>query len=65
MAVKKGCKAGHKNCDCKMMCCQIDADRVASIQEAARSGTNWAEALSYGPACTCGHLTKEKCYRHE
>jgi hypothetical protein len=28
--------------------------RNAQIAADARSGTNWAEVVNYGPACTCG-----------
>ena len=55
----------------------IDDDRAAQIRADARSGTNWAEGVNYGPACVCGafkadttvtswgrRLYKGACYRH-
>ncbi len=40
----------------------------AQIAADARSGTNWAGLVQYGPACTCGMRVTEKrterCYRH-
>ena len=38
MAIKKGCQVGHKNCDCKLSCCAIPADRAEEIIASARSG---------------------------
>lgn len=42
----------------------IDPSRLAEIIRDARSGTNWASELNYGPACLCGHPKKGQCYRH-
>jgi len=45
-------------------------ERGAQIAADARSGTNWASQVDYGPACVCGAflrgpaLEKGKCYRH-
>lgn len=64
MAVKKGCQVGHKSCDCKMHCCAIPEALGARIAAQARSDTNWAEALGYGAACICGHLSQAPCPRH-
>lgn len=38
--------------------------RGEEIRRDAQSGTNWAGAVNYGPACLCGHPKKGKCYRH-
>lgn len=34
----------------------ISPERVEEIRASARSGTNWASVVNYGPACECGHL---------
>lgn len=51
--------------------------RGAEIAAGARSGTNWASRVNYGPACVCGAfpegstvtswsqtIEKGKCHRH-
>jgi hypothetical protein len=56
----------------------IDPERAAQIAADARSGINWASAVSYGPACVCGAFKegstvtswgrvvyKGACYNHE
>lgn len=56
----------------------IDPERAAQIATDARSGTNWASTVNYGPACACGAfhegatirswgqlIYKGACYRHE
>lgn len=64
-AAPKGCKAGHKGCTCKLLCCQVAEDRVTEIRSSARSGTNWANIVNYRAACTCGlRAAKGTCYRH-
>lgn len=63
-AVPKTCLAGHPRCDCKLLCCSIPTERVDEIKASARSGTNWAEVASTGPACECGLRTSTVCHRH-
>lgn len=44
---------------------EITPARLESIQSDANSGENWAELVSYGPACHCGlRSRKEPCTRH-
>lgn len=43
----------------------ITKARELEIRIDAWTSTNWATKVNYGPACCCGHLSKEKCYRHD
>ncbi len=62
---KKGCRAGHKGCDCHLLCCAITPEQVEEIKTSARSGTNWAELAHPGPACECGLRASSYCHRHQ
>lgn len=42
----------------------ISPERLEEIRASARSGTNWASEVNYGPACLCGHPKAKRCYRH-
>lgn len=62
--VPKACPAGHPRCACKLLCCVIPTDRADEIKASARSGSNWAEVASTGPACECGLRSSSTCHRH-
>lgn len=42
----------------------IDPERAEEIALDARSGTNWAAVVNYGPACLCGMKPPRECARH-
>lgn len=55
----------------------VSPERMEEIRASARSGTNWAAEVGYGPACTCGmkpdaghasvlgvKVERGVCYRH-
>lgn len=44
---------------------QISPERLAEIEADARSGIHWADVYVYGPACACGLVKAERCYRHD
>jgi hypothetical protein len=61
----KGCQAGHKGCQCKLLCCAITPERVEAIKASALSGTHWAEYAHPGAACECGLRSSRYCHRHQ